>query len=328
MLSNLQPIGTGSYLPEQRVKTREFEGRQMWAYDKNEQRVGDARVFTAPKIVEVTGIEERRKSRQDEWPSDMAYHAALAALEDAKIGPDELVGIVFSTVSERRNFPAAAVKTQHRLGARNVQYAFDLQNACAGYPLAIDIANSKSRDCPGYWLAIASEVLTKVNDYDDMNSHLFGDGAGAVVLAPATNGKGVVACYSRSEPFDDQIDMIFRGSVIDCIRMPEGNKVMRRAVRSMVESAENLKKKVGWERADVYIPHQANERIIAGVEEQLKGDGAVVYRNIARYGNMSAATCAVALDEARRDGTIKEGSKVIVTSFGSGLVTSGVAIQF
>ncbi|MBS3083639.1 ketoacyl-ACP synthase III [Candidatus Pacearchaeota archaeon] len=327
-LGNLEVIGTGSSLPSQVVKTEEFEGRDLWAYDLNEFRVGEPRRFTSQKIIDLTGIYERRKSAPNEWPSDMGYRAALNALEMAKISPDDLVGIVVATVSERDNFPSAAVKIQYKLGARNVVKAQDTQNACAGYPAAISDANSFSRDFPGYWLVVASEVLTKINDYTDINSHLFGDGAGAVVLKPTLERRGIVGTYSASQPFDKGIEMIYRGNIIDCIRMPDGRGVLKRAVRAMTESAVALKKQVGWERADVYIPHQANERIIEGVEDNLKGDGAVVYRNIAKYGNMSSATCAVALDEAIRDGTIKEGNRVVVTSFGAGLVTSAVALQF
>jgi 3-oxoacyl-[acyl-carrier-protein] synthase III len=190
--------------------------------------------------------------------------------------------------------------------------------------------NAHARDLPGTWLAVASEALTKINDYTDISSHLFGDGAGAVVLrTQMVDDRGeLLAGYSKSEPFNSQSRMIFRDSIANCIRMPDGSAVLKRAVDSMVESAVELKKECNWDRADIYIPHQANERIIAGVEKKLRDDGAIVYRNIAKYGNMSAATCVVALDEAVRDGTIKEGSRVILTSFGAGLVTSAVAIQF
>ncbi len=323
-------IGTGSYLPEQVVRTEDFENVKMWAYDSFGKRVGEPRTFTASKLTELTGIRERRRSRPDEWPSDMGYNASLNALEMAHVSPESLDGIVVATVSERDNFPSAAVRIQEKLGARNVKIAYDLQGACAGFPIALMAANAHARDLPGNWLVVASEALTKVNDYTDINSHLFGDGAGAVVLrTQMMDDRGeLIAGYSTSQPFDSQSRMIFRDPIVNCIRMPDGSAVFKRAVDSMVESAVELKKDCNWDRADIYIPHQANERIIAGVERRLKEDGAIVYRNIAKYGNMSAATCAVALDEAIRDGIIKEESKVILTSFGAGLVTSAVAIQF
>lgn len=328
LLNNLGVVGTGSYLPEQVVRTEEFENIDMWAYDFKGNRVGEPRRFTSQKLIELTGIKERRKSRSDEWPSDMGYRAATMALERSEISSDNLAGIVVASVSERDNFPSAAIKIQEKLGARNVRVAYDLQNACAGFPIALATANALSRDFDGYWLVIASECLTKVNDYTDINSHLFGDGAGAVVLGSGKKSGQIVASYSRSEPFEGNNQMIFRDSKANCIRMPDGAGVLRRAVNSMGDSVRGLKQDLGWDRADVYIPHQANERIIAGVEKNLKDEGAIVYRNIAKYGNMSSATCAVALDEAIRDGTIKEGSKVIVTSFGAGLATSAVALQF
>ncbi len=327
-LRNLSIIGAGSYLPETVVRTEQFEGVPMWAYDKKGNRVGNSRVFTAEKLLDLTGIYERRKARNDQWPSDLGYIASSRALEMAGVSPESLDGIVVATVSERDNFPSAAIKIQEKLGARNVRVAYDLQNACAGFPTALTTANALSRDSDGNWLVVASETLTRVNDYTDINSHLFGDGAGAVVLTPKKGIGQIVRTYSRSEPFDDNNQMIFRDSKANCIRMPDGGAVLKKAVASMVDSAVQLKAECGWDRADVYIPHQANERIIAGVEKKLSGDGAIVYRNISQYGNMSAATCAVALDEAIRDGTIKKGSRVIVTSFGAGLVTSAVAIQF
>lgn len=325
----LKVIGTGSYLPETVVRTEDFEGVQMWAYDSKGKRYGEPRTFSAQKLEELTGIKERRKSLEDEWPSDMGYKASLNALNMAGISADNLEGIVVATVSERDNFPSAAVRIQEKLGAKNVKVAYDLQAACAGFPIALIAANAHARDLPGSWLVIASEALTKVNDYTDINSHLFGDGAGAVVLRSQVDKRGeLLAGYSKSEPFEGQSEMIFRDSKANCIRMPDGSAVLKKAVASMVESAVQLKEECGWDRADVYIPHQANDRIITGVEKRLLKDNAVVYRNIAKYGNMSAATCVVALDEAIRDGTIKEGSRVILTSFGAGLVTSAVAIQF
>lgn len=327
-LRNLSVIGTGSYLPETVVRTEQFEGVSMWAYDIKGNRVGEPRTFTAEKLLDLTGIYERRRARNDQWPSDLGYVASCRALEMAGVSSESLDGIIVATVSERDNFPSAAIKIQEKLGAKNVRVAYDLQNACAGFPTALTTANALSRDSDGNWLVVASETLTRVNDYTDINSHLFGDGAGAVILTPKIGMGQIVGTYSRSEPFEGNGQMIFRDSKANCIRMPDGGAVLKKAVASMVDSVVKLKGECKWDRADVYIPHQANERIIAGVEKKLSGDGAIVYRNVAKYGNMSAATCAVALDEAIRDETIKEGSRVIVTSFGAGLVTSAVALQF
>ncbi|MDP3765597.1 MAG: 3-oxoacyl-[acyl-carrier-protein] synthase III C-terminal domain-containing protein, partial [Nanoarchaeota archaeon] len=145
--------------------------------------------------------------------------------------------------------------------------------------------------------------------------------------------KGILAEYSKSNPFDGRDYWIFRDRS-GYLRMPEGSNVLKEAVREMLESVRVLKKETGWDRAEVYIPHQANGRIIAGIEARISEEGAIVFKNIESYGNMSSATCAIALDEALREGVIKKGidgtvgSRVIITSFGSGLVTSAVAIQF
>jgi 3-oxoacyl-[acyl-carrier-protein] synthase-3 len=336
-LRHLEIIGTGSYLPERVVKNEEFIDKDLWTYDLNGNRVGESRRFTPEKIFEVTGIRERRKCREYEWPSTMGCVASTRALEMAGVTADSLVGIIIATVGEKENFPSAAVKIQNQLNARNVKIAYDFQNACAGFPLALIQANSMSRDFEGNWLVVGSECLTKITDYTDINCHLFGDGAGAVVCSHTHENRGILGVYSRSEPFEEGgvkgMDAIFRDSRANYIRMPNGSVVLKRAVFSMVDSAKTLKKAVEWENADVYVPHQANERIIAGVESRLNEHGAVVYRTIQKYGNMSSATCPVALDEAVRDGTIAKnldgkGSRVIITSFGSGLVTSAVAVQF
>ena len=336
-LQHLEIIGTGSYLPEQVVGNDAFVDRDLWAYDLFGEKTGASRRLTEDNIFKLTGIRERRKSRVDEFPSDMGYSASFRALEMAGVSANSLVGIVVATVGERDNFPSAAVKIQDRLGAINVKIAYDFQNACAGFPLALIQANALSRDFGGNWLVIGSECLTKTNDYTDINSHLFGDGAGAVVCRPTIEWQGILGVYSRSEPFVEEglkgRDMIFRDPRANCIRMPNGGAVLKKAVGAMVDSARVLKEDLEWDKADVYIPHQANERIIAGVEKKLKDEGAVVYRNVEKYGNMSSATCPIALDEAVRDGTIRltqdgTGSKVIITSFGSGLVTSAVAVQF
>jgi 3-oxoacyl-[acyl-carrier-protein] synthase III len=333
-LTHLEIIGTGSYVPEEIVRTDSFEGRDMWAYDLRGARTGEARQFTTDKLVELTGIYERRKSRPDEWSSDMGLIAARRALEMAGVTAEGLIGIVVATVSEKQNFPSAAQKIQLGLGARNVRIAYDAQNACAGFPLALKQANALSRDDLGYWLVVASECLTKINDYTDINSHLFGDAAGAVVARSIMDmRRGILATQARSDPFNGNIDMIFKDRIDGCIRMPDGSKVLKAAVPWMVESARDLKEQLGWERADVYIVHQANERIIAGVEKKVQAEGGAMYRTISKYGNPSAASCAISLDEAVRDGTIRRsfdgtGSKVIITAVGASMIGGGVAVQF
>jgi 3-oxoacyl-[acyl-carrier-protein] synthase-3 len=323
--SHLEVAGTGSYLPEERITNDNFTGRLLNFYDVK-GNVIDRKEFTAEGIVRVTGIEERRKSAPDEFPSDMGYRAAVKAIEKSGISADSLVGIIFATVTEDVNFPSAACKVQKKLGVRGC-FAYDVADACAGFPEILAQANTRVLRCPGNYLCIAADCLTKMVDDTDANSTLFGDGAGAVVLTPTEERTGILGEYSISDPFDGQDKMIFRDAN-RFLRMPEGQAVMKRAIYSMVESARVLKEEIGWEKADVYIPHQANIRIIQGVERKVAREGAEVFTNIDKYGNMSAATCAIALDEALEQGVIKPRSRVIVTSFGGGLVTSAVGIQF
>lgn len=133
--------------------------------------------------------------------------------------------------------------------------------------------------------------------------------------------------YSKSNPYGGRDRWINR-DLKGWLRMPEGQKVLREATKEMVSAAEILKRHLGWEKADVYIAHQANERILAAVEKKVSGEGSIVYRTIAEHGNISSATCFYALDKAIREGVITEGGKVILTAFGGGLVTSAAAIQF
>lgn len=329
-MTHLKIAGTGRYLPKTILTNEYFEFlERLNQYDRDNNIIktleGSTKI-TSQKIIEITGIKERRKSAPNEFPSDMGYKAAEIAIEKSGINVDSLVGIIVATVTEDTNFPSAAVKIQKYLGAKNC-FAYDIANACAGFPEALAQANSRVSTRPGNYLVISSECLTKMTDYTDLNSTLFGDGAGAAVLIPTEEPVGILADYSKSNPFDDHDIFIFRDSK-RTLRMPEGQSVMKEAVRCMLESARCLKEKIGWERADIYIPHQANGRILDAIEKRVSSEGSFVYKNIERYGNMSSATCAVALDEAIEKEIIKEGSKVIITSFGAGLVTAAVAIQF
>ena len=326
VLSHLEIVGTGSYLPQDIRGNDYFSGIVLWKHDAAGKEL-EHRVLNPEGIFQVTGIRERRYARSDEHPSDMGYNAAVRALEKSGVSADSVAGIIVATVSEKVNFPSAACKIQKRLGIRGC-FAYDIQNACAGFPEALIEADARAyRADGGNYLVIASEKLSAHTDITDINATLFGDGAGAVVLHHSESGKGIVATYSVSDPFDGIDSLIFRNSE-NCIWMPDGGAVMKLAVRNMLESARFLKERAGWDRADVYIPHQANGRILDAVEKRVTDKGAVVYKNIEKYGNMSSATCAVALDESVCNGTVKEGSRVIITSFGSGLVTAGVAVQF
>ena len=214
-------------------------------------------------------------------------------------------------------------------------YAFDVAAACAGYPIAMTLANSlfKSGEIHGPIAVVASEKLSKMIDYYDVNSPLFGDGAGAMIVGKYL-GEGelegkIKGCYAGSDAVGGKSDLIFRDAK-GMLRMPEGNKVMKYAVKNMAGAVGRLKDDLGWTNDDIdlIIPHQANIRILKSVAKSTGIPWEKVYNNIEKYGNMSSATCAVGLSEAIKEGKIDNNSKVMMVSFGSGLVTSAVALEY
>ncbi|MBU2576790.1 MAG: ketoacyl-ACP synthase III [Nanoarchaeota archaeon] len=328
---HLEVTGTGAYLPEKVVKNEDFEGRLFYAYDGFGNRIGDGEEITSEKIYELSGIRERHYAARGETPSSMGTLAAIKAIDDSGTDPKDLVGIILATVSEKINFPSGACKIQRALGNYyGIELsceAEDIAVACAGAVKGMINANSRVLRRKGNYLVVGAEDVSGMTEDDDRNKFLFGAGAGAVVLTPITGNKGIIREYSISNPYEGRDSWIIRDEN-NYLRMSEGRKVMKEAIKGMLFSVKKLKEDVGWDCADVYIPHQANGRILDKVEMGVARDGSIVYRNIDRTGNMSSATCLVALDDARKEGVVKKGSKVIMTSFGSGLVTSAVAIQF
>lgn len=327
----LAVIGTGSYLPERVVTNAEFANRPLQYHDA-EENVSKIDTFSEADIVKRSGILTRRLAEPQETPDTMGYRAARIALEKANLKPSDLTGIIVGTVSQRSNYPSAAVRIAEKLEISGC-CAFDIAAACCGYIEAMIDANSRVLRRTGPWLVIGSEHMSSMTETDSVNTYLFGDGAGAAVLVPSSDARGIVAEHSGCDPLDGKAGCIFRGR-LGTLRMPDGGKVLEEAVRAMTSGAECVKKIAGWQHADVYIPHQANERIIARVERTLADKGALVYRTISSYGNMSSATCAVALDEALQKGFVRTstadtpGSRVVLTSFGSGLYAAAMAIQF
>ena len=319
---HLRVAGTGVYLPKKIISNDAFVGKDLFKYDEDEKPVEKLQ-WTHEGISERMGIKERRRASKKETPSFMGYHAARMALDASGVSVDSLVGIIFATLTEEVNFPNAAAKVGGRLGARNC-FATDIGDACAGFVNGMIQANNSVLTRPGNYLVIAGEKLALYIDPTDYNSPLFGDGAGAVVLTPTESNLGIVGHDALCNPNDGNLRALFKGKKY--LRMPHGGKVLEEAVRSMMESAAVAKNYAGWDRADVYVPHQANLRIINGIIK--RSPGVKVFNNIERYGNMSAATCAIALHEALEEKVITEGKKVVITSFGAGFSRASVAIQF
>lgn len=328
----LEVIGTGAYLPDEVLKNDHFLNRPLRAHAKDGGLTEVVTYTDDSEIIRRTGILERRRERRGEKPSDLAYHAAVQAIERAGISVDSLTGIIMATVTEDCNYPNGAQKVQRQLGAKNC-FAYDIANACAGFPEALAQANGRVIRRPGNYLVLAGECMWSMTEQDYIQGILFGSGGGAAILRPTEEPRGIIAEYSKSNPFEGRDGHIYRNAE-RMIRMPFGNAVMKEAITEMMAAAQALKEQCGWPCANVIIPHQANYRITKPIIDRVAADGTYVYNGISHHGNMSSATCAFGLDYCLREGVIKHstpeqpGSKVIIVAFGAGESTSAVAMQF
>jgi len=283
-------------------------------------------------ILERTGIRERRVAEPGTPLSELATRAAVAALEDAGLAADDIDLIIVGTVTGDMKFPATACIVQDRIGAGNA-VAFDLSAACSGFLYSLQVgAGLMATAGYRYALIIGGDVLTSMVDWSDRDTCvLFGDGAGAAVLGPAADGRGLLATYLRSNGAHNRL--LYNpgcGSLnpptpenirekIHTIRM-EGRDVFRHAVVAMSEALQEVlaRAEMSVEDLDLLIPHQANLRIIEAVVKRLGAPTEKVYVNVDRFGNTSAGSIPIALDEARRKGRIGTGDRVGLVTFGAG----------
>ncbi|MFC1805234.1 beta-ketoacyl-ACP synthase III [Candidatus Omnitrophota bacterium] len=292
-------------------------------------------------IITRTGIKERRLVAKGEAASDLAVKAAKEALRDAKIKAEDLDLIIVATITPDMQFPSTACFVQKGLGAKNAA-ALDISAACAGFIYALSIANQFiSRGVYRHVLVIASEVLSSITDWKDRNTCvLFGDGAGALVLSEVKSG-GILSTYLGSDGTNSDLLMLPAGGSrnpasretlknrLHYIKM-QGNELFKIAVNAMVESPKVALRQVGMDSHDIdlLVPHQANLRIINAVAKRLQIPLNKIYINIERYGNMSAASTAVALVEAAKEGRMKRSDIVVLDAFGGGLVWGACAIKW
>jgi 3-oxoacyl-[acyl-carrier-protein] synthase III len=317
-------LGTGSYVPEKVLTNRDLEKMVETSDDW---------------IVSRTGIRERRVAAENQASSDLAYEAAVRALDQAGIGAEDLDLIIVATVTPDTTFPSTANLIQDRLGAKKAS-AFDLAAACTGFLYGITTATQFIQNgLYRHVLVIGVECLSKIVDWTDRNTCvLFGDGAGAAVLGPVHEGYGFMAFDLGSDGSGGELLKIPAGgsrspateqTVKDRMHFlyMAGADVFKFAVRAMGSSAEAAIEKAGIKKEDIdfLVPHQANIRIIDSAVKRfgLPMDKVVV--NLDRYGNMSAASIPVALDEAVRGGRIVEGDNLVLVGFGGGL-TWGAAV--
>ncbi|MCK4912495.1 MAG: ketoacyl-ACP synthase III [Candidatus Omnitrophica bacterium] len=318
--------GLGKYLPSKRLLNSDLEKM----------------VDTSDEwIIARTGIEERRIAEKGVGASGLAYKASQIALERAGIDPQDLDLIIVATITPDTQFPSTACYLQDYLKAKKA-VCFDMSAACAGFVYALVNAWQLIRG--GLYknaLVVGSEVLSTITDWEDRSTCvLFGDGAGAAVLTESTE-PGFLSAYLGSDGSQtDILNMPGGGSrnpisseVIDnrmnYMKM-KGNEIFKIAVRIMVQAANKALVKANLDKSsiDMLIPHQANQRIISAVAKRLSIPKDKIYLNIARYGNMSSASSAVALCEAWEDKKIHKDSIVVLDAFGGGLVWGSCVIKW
>ena len=289
-----------------------------------------------------TGIKQRRKAAPGEYTSQFAVRAARNALKRARIDPAEIDLLLCATVTPDQILPSTGCIIQAELGA-NKAAAMDLVAACSGFLYGLTLADTMIRTGQSrYALVIGAEILTQYVDYTDRGTCvLFGDGAGAAVLGPVDANRGILAARIRSDGrYLEQLyspgggtrrppsaETIAAG---DHFFKMKGNELFKVAVRSMSEISTDILDEAGLraEDVDLFIPHQANQRITDAVAGKLNVDSDRVYSNIAMHGNTSSASIPIALDECVEAGRIKENDLVLMASFGGGVTWGGVLVRW
>jgi len=320
-------IGTGSYLPEKVLTNKDLE------------KIVDT---TDEWIVSRTGIRERRICSDKQAASDLGIKAAQRALEDANVKVEDIDLVIVATITPDMFFPATACIIQTNLGIKNAA-VFDLNAACTGFIYSLSTAQQFLQS--GTYktaLVIATETLSKITDWKDRNTCvLLGDGAGAAVLRKESGDSGILSCYlDANGKYGDLLNMPAGGSRLPAtmttvrnrlhyLKM-RGNETFRIAIPEMIKSVrrglENCGLKI--EDIDLLIPHQANIRIIKALVKRLSIPKEKVFINIERCANTSAATVAIALDEANRQGRIKEGDIIELVAFGAGFTWGSCVIKW
>ena len=319
--------GVGSYVPDRVLSNADLEN------------IVDT---TDEWITSRTGIKERRMAAEGEHTSTMAAHAARRALERAELDAADLDLIIVATITPDMPFPATACIVQQQLGATKAA-AFDLEAACSGFIYALEIGHSFIAS--GVYeniLIIGAEKLSSIIDWKDRNTCvLFGDGAGAAVLQRREGARGVLATRLGSDGTKADILAMPGGgcrqpATVDSVNARihflkmEGKEVYKAAVNAMTAAAREVleRSELGIEDIKCIIPHQANQRIISAIGDRLGAREGQVFVNLHKYGNTSAASVAVALDEVVRSGKIQRGDKILIIAFGAGLTWGATVLEW
>ena len=293
-------------------------------------------------IRERTGIRERHIASAQETVAFMAHEASVKALAEAGLDPTDVDTIIVSTATPDRPLPSAACDLQALLGATNAA-AFDIGAACSGWLYALTVAESMiAAGAARRVLVVGSEKLSAIADYTDRSTCvLFGDGAGAAVLAPSDGTRGILAAHLKSD--GTLAELLYRpggGSVEPpseqmiknrsyYLKMA-GREVFKAAVRSMADAADRVLEEAGIssEQVDLLIPHQANIRIIEATAEHAHIPPERLLVNVDRFGNTSSASIPLALDEARSTGRLEPGMIVLLVAFGAGFTWGAMLLRW
>lgn len=319
-------VGVGSYVPKNIISNFDLE------------KIMD----TSDEWIKTrTGIRERRIVDENEATSDLATKAALNAIKDANLTSEDIDLIIVATITPDMIFPSTACLVQANIKATKAA-CFDLEAACSGFIYGITVAKQFiESDTYKHVLVIGAEALSRILDYEDRSTAiLFGDGAGAVVMGPVSEGGVLSTSLGSDGNGKDYLNIPAGGSKtpasedsiknrLHFIKMA-GNDVFKFAVRIMQDASVECIESANLEIQDIdyLIPHQANIRIIEASAKRLKLSMNKVYVNLDKYGNMSAASIPVALDEAYREGKIKKGDNIVLVGFGGGLTWGASVVRW
>jgi 3-oxoacyl-[acyl-carrier-protein] synthase-3 len=329
-MGSIRILGTGSYVPP----------KVLTNYDLQKMGLDTTHEW----IVQRTGVSERRVADPHECTSDLGLEASRKALEMANMTAKDIDLIIVATITPDTCCPAAANWLQAKLDALQA-VTFDITAACSGFIFALNVAEQylKTGTCK-YILVVASEVMTRTLNWKDRSTCiLWGDGAGAALLCRGEEGAEILSTHMHTDGQNGQ-DLLLPGggskttpisheSVdkgLHHLNMIEANASFRVAVRHFIDSIKEAAEFNGVEVEDIawFIPHQANLRMFQSIAKTLRVPMEKFYVTLHKYGNISSASCAIALDEAVRDGSIKKGDLVCLPVFGGGLTWGSALIRW
>lgn len=312
--------GLGYYVPERVLTNKEMES----FVDTTDEWIQSR-----------TGIRERRVAADDQFTLDLAYEAARAALEDAKVTADQVDLIIVATSTADYRFPSTASLLQNRLGSTCA--AFDLGAACSGFVYALNTASQfVMAGTAKTVLVVGAEIMTRIVDWNDRTTCvLFGDGAGAAVLQRVPEGYGVLGTDMGSDGSGGELLKVqcsLTSGDKEARRYIEqnGREVYRFAVNKLGESALQALQNCDIDPAkiDLFVPHQANVRIIDAAAKKLGLPSEKVFCDLEKYGNTSAASVPIALCEARQQNRIKHDDLIVMVGFGGGLTWASCVLKW